>query len=317
MADFPLVDVHIHLYPTSQSAHYSLDGYDIWEYGDKPGVEFTRGSGLVEDMITCVADRRLDHGIVVNLVARDVLRGEAIAALDEALEPDETAHAIAAIDASIGSLLRASNEWLVRSLETVPELTPFVGVDPTILPAETTIDHMLDMARLGARGVKLHPVLQAFNAADPRMLPVYHACVDAKLIVLAHSGRTDGPEQLADPAAFAEVMRQVPELDLVLAHLGGGSWRDTAAFAREFPSVNFDLSEIVHWIGASGGPTAAQLADLILEVGPHRVMLGTDYPWYDLASTLEAVMAIPRLSDDEKRGIAGANAVRILRLTGF
>lgn len=317
MEEFKLVDVHIHLYPTSKSARYSLDSYDIWEYGNKPGVRFARRSGLVEDVISGAAGRKCDHGIVVNLVARDVLRGEAIAELDEALEADDREAAIGDIGANIPSLLKRSNEWAVRSLEVIPQLTPFVGVDPTILSPEESLEHLHDMVRLGAKGVKLHPVLQGFSAADPRMLPIYHACVDAGLTVLAHSGVTNGPVQLADPVAFAEVMRLVPELDLVLAHLGGGRWRDTAAFAREFPSVNFDLSEIVHWIDASAGPTAAQMADLILDIGPHRVMLGTDYPWYDLASTLEAVMALPTLPEDAKHGIAGTNAARILRLAGF
>ena len=43
-------------------------------------------------------------------------------------------------------------------------------------------------------------------------------------------------------------------------------------------------------------------------------MMGSDYPWYDLDHTVERVMELPLLSDEEKQGIIGANAVNILNL---
>ena len=57
-----------------------------------------------------------------------------------------------------------------------------------------------------------------------------------------------------------------------------------------------------------------QLAQLIKDIGPHRVMMGSDYPWYDLDHTVERVMELPLLSAEEKQGIIGANAVNILNL---
>jgi predicted TIM-barrel fold metal-dependent hydrolase len=43
-------------------------------------------------------------------------------------------------------------------------------------------------------------------------------------------------------------------------------------------------------------------------------MLGTDFPWYDLGHTAEQVMELPLLSEEQKIGILGANAARILHL---
>jgi len=100
----------------------------------------------------------------------------------------------------------------------------------------------------------------------------------------------------------------------VLAHLGGGAWRQTAAFADAFPRVSFDLCEIIAWTGAREAPSTNELAKLILEVGPQRVMLGTDFPWYDLGDTANRVMDLPLLSHEQKTQMLGANAARILRL---
>jgi predicted TIM-barrel fold metal-dependent hydrolase len=44
------------------------------------------------------------------------------------------------------------------------------------------------------------------------------------------------------------------------------------------------------------------------------VLLGTDFPWYDLDRTLERLMALPLLAREEKEAIAGANAARLLSL---
>jgi len=103
-------------------------------------------------------------------------------------------------------------------------------------------------------------------------------------------------------------------LNVVLAHLGGGQWRQTLELAQGFPSLVFDLCEIVEWTGAPNAPTAEQLGQLIADIGPERVMLGTDFPWYDLDHTVELVLDLPVLSAEQKEAILGANAVRILGL---
>jgi predicted TIM-barrel fold metal-dependent hydrolase len=146
------------------------------------------------------------------------------------------------------------------------------------------------------------------------MHPIYEACIDLGIPVLSHSGSDRDGAGFAEPTAFAAVLRRFPDLNLVLAHLGGGAWRQTAAFAEAFPRVSFDLCEIIAWTGAPNAPSTKELAKLILDVGPQRVMLGTDFPWYDLADTANRVMDLPLLSDKQKTEILGANAARILGL---
>jgi len=100
----------------------------------------------------------------------------------------------------------------------------------------------------------------------------------------------------------------------VLAHLGGGRWRQAADVAAAFPNVSFDLCEIVAWAGAPGAPTRDELGSMISEIGPERVLFGTDFPWYDVGATIDQVMELPHLATEQKEGILGANAIRILGL---
>jgi predicted TIM-barrel fold metal-dependent hydrolase len=170
------------------------------------------------------------------------------------------------------------------------------------------------MAEAGARGINIHPAAQAFAPSDPRMSVVYETCRDLGFAVLSHTGSSKGTESFAEPAAFADMLRRFPDLTVVLAHLGGGRWQQTAELAREFPRVSFDLCEIIDWTGAPNAPTGDQLAALIREVGVDRVVFGTDFPWYDLDHTVERVIELPILSSEEKERILGANAARILGL---
>ena len=107
-----------------------------------------------------------------------------------------------------------------------------------------------------------------------------------------------------------------PNLKLVLAHLGGAAWRETEELAAAFPQVMFDLSEIIEWPGSPNAPTGADMVDLIRNVGVERVMLGSDFPWYDPAMTVDRVMGLPLLSEQERSAILGGNAVSFFGLDG-
>jgi predicted TIM-barrel fold metal-dependent hydrolase len=183
----------------------------------------------------------------------------------------------------------------------MPALTAFVAMDPWALPPQRNVAHLHEMAERGARGVKLHPVLQKFAPNEPRLHPVYQACTELGLTVLSHTGPARDGAPFAEVPAFAPMLAEFPGLTVVLAHLGGGKWQDTLATARAFPQVAFDLCEIIEWAGAPGAPTPAELGTLIREIGPERIVLGSDYPWYEPAHTAELVDAAGAFPGGEGR----------------
>ena len=299
MADELRIDSHLHLYETKAAGLREKETYEIWEYGPKQDVTFARFGGDIEDAEAAMAEAGYAHAVIANLFA--------IALLDQDLR-------------SAGPRLQAErlvtfNRWACDVAATREQFSAFVAVDPTVLGGDPGAAHLREMVEgHGARGVKIHPVVQRFLPDDPRMHPIYQACIDLGIPVLSHTGSDRDGAGYAEPRTFAGLLRTFPDLNLVLAHLGGGAWRQTAAFAEAFPQVSFDLCEIIAWTGAPNAPSARELAKLILDVGSQRVILGTDFPWYDLAETASRVMDLPLLSHEQKTMVLGANAARILRL---
>jgi len=99
---------------------------------------------------------------------------------------------------------------------------------------------------------------------------------------------------------------------LVLAHLGGASWSQALPLAREYPSLLFDCSEIIHWLDAPNAPQRRDFTALLRSIGVQRVMLGSDYPWYSLRDTYGLLCTLPTIKPDEVDAIAYANAAQLL-----
>jgi predicted TIM-barrel fold metal-dependent hydrolase len=308
------IDTHIHLYPSAEEGKWWKTGYEIWEYGERDGVNFSDDTGTLAETVAALGRGGFSHGVVVNLFSADLFRQHYESTLPPEGDAAQRARALAQFDATIGERYVSFNRWLMDTLVGVPTISGFVAMDPWVLPPQSNVEHLHEMVGHGARGVKLHPVVQKFEPNDPRMHPVYQACTELGLTVLSHTGPARGGELFAEVTAFAPMLAEFPGLTMLLAHLGGGKWRDTLAAAEAFPNVAFDLSEIIEWAGAPNAPTTEELATLIRDIGPERVVLGSDYPWYEPAHTAELVLSLPILPPAEKNAILGDNAARILRL---
>ena len=221
--------------------------------------------------------------------------------------------AVKEIESSLDTRLKNSNKRVCDLAREHQERIPFVGVDPGILSPEEMEAHIREMTRdHGAKGVKVHPVGQGFYMHDPRMSGVWRACVELGLPVITHVGPAKSGDQYSTPEAFAPVMKAFPELRLVMAHMGGGSWRQLPEFAEAHPTAYYDICEIIEWTGASRAPTDLDLAKLILKVGAEKVMMGSDFPWYSILHTVERVRELPLLTGEQKSLIIGGNALEFL-----
>ena len=310
------IDSHMHIYPTREEGlRQKAGGYVVWEYGDKPDVRFSHYGGDLEDSLEAIDKSGFSKALVVNLFTVSRARQHAISGLPEGLDAYERRQAISNIASTMAERLREFNIWACDLVKPHPQLVPFIAADPGALPGEEGAAHVRDMVENhGARGIKFHPVVQQFHMADRRMWPIYRTCQELGIPIVAHSGPARGGEPYAEPRAFGETLKVFPELKLVLAHMGGGTWQQSLEIARPYANAFFDCCEIIEWTGASNSPSDRQLARLIKDVGPQRVMLGSDFPWYDLDHTVERVMELPVLSSEEKEAILGANAARIIGL---
>ena len=121
-----------------------------------------------------------------------------------------------------------------------------------------------------------------------------------------------GPMMDKQVEAFNRVIETFPELRIVMAHMGGGSWRRILEFSKDHPHAYYDISEIIEWTGASRAPTDLDLAKLILKVGIEKVMMGSDFPWYSILRTVKRIHELPLLNNEQKDLILGGNALELL-----
>jgi predicted TIM-barrel fold metal-dependent hydrolase len=298
-----MVDSHMHLFPTAAAGRAAVDGYPVTDFGPGAARAVSTADGTVADGVAALDAAGLTDAWLLSSFEAPGLP----------FPPDRTgfwpqppAHAEHA------HVLAADNEWLCAAAAAEPRLHAFVTAHPALLggpEAAAEFGRLVDDH--GAAGLKLHTVAMRTRPDDPGLAPVFAQCARRGLPVVVHTGPDRYGAGWSRPGAFAPVLGAHPDLKLVLAHLGGACWRELAPVAEAFPQARFDLSETIAWTGSPLGPTEAELTELIRAVGPERVLLGSDFPWYDPVDTVAQVRALG-LSDSELDGILGANALALL-----
>ena len=195
---------------------------------------------------------------------------------------------------------------------------------------------------LGFGGVEIGSQVAGRDYADPRFEPFFAAAEAHQALLFLHPlGFTHGERMrehhltnvIGNPLEsalalshliFGGVLERHPDLRLCVAHGGGYlpmyfGRMDHAFAARDDcrrqinrkPSLylaKLFFDTVVH--------DAKQLEYLIARFGPEHVLLGTDYP-FDMGDPdpLAQLAAVPGLSEDARRAIAGGNALRLLQRT--
>jgi len=300
------VDTHMHLYASAEEGRHDTTAYPIVEYGRHDGVRFSSRAGTVEDGLAALADAGMSYAAVLGSYELPALPFPPGGERHWPVPPAFPEHA---------SRLCAYNGWLCSLGARHPELLPFVTVNPAVMTGPESAAHVDELIHdRGARGMKLHPIAIRTYPDDPGLRPVFEVAADAGIPIVVHAGPDVRGFGWALPAALAAILDDVPHLLLVLAHLGGASWRDVTVVAELHPELRFDVSEIVNWAGAPNGATADEISALVRRIGTRRVLCGSDFPWYDPADTVAAVEALPGLTAAERADILGLNAARLLRL---
>ncbi len=182
-------------------------------------------------------------------------------------------------------------------------IIPLPSIHPADPLAETRIRHIADE---GFKGLKLHPYYQDFRPDAPEMNPIYEATRDAGLILLCHAGfdiAFPRDVQRCEPTCFAKVLKRFPGLKLQLAHFGG--WYDWDQVEEHIlgRDVHVDLAVVRPFMPAD------RFKRFLLTHPADRILFGTDTPWSDQKTEIEAIHALGLEADLQDR-ILGSNAAR-------
>lgn len=101
-----------------------------------------------------------------------------------------------------------------------------------------------------------------------------------------------------------KVAQAYPNISLICGHSFHGDWEKGIALGKEYPNIYFELTAVADDRGV--------IERLVQEVGSHRLLFGTDLPWFSTYHGIGAVLSA-ELSDDDRRNIFYRNAARLLK----
>ena len=327
MADFEIIDAHIHLARTleEESNYWLFPGRRACDrYGTpEKAIEYMEREGISKMAFMTLIPRQYRGPLVEKMK---------LASLPEKQRREEEKK----IGEQVAPKMREINEWGCEVGRRFPQLLPFSCISPELGGAEDVVKEVELSASQGAKGIKLHPGMFAFFPDDEVMFPAYEKCQELGLPVLADSGAWPTPHILAEypspvamaaqqaaiqygePKNWSKVAEAFPRLNIVMAHLGSAWWDERVELAQKYPNIYFDTSQ-----GFSApdripysphrGLAEADVPRIFRKIGMDRILFGTDFPALAPQPQIEQIMRLP-LTDEEKQKVLAENVKRVYRI---
>lgn len=197
---------------------------------------------------------------------------------------------------------------------------------PWIVPWGSLHPDSPDKARIVERcirerdflGFKLHPFVQRFDPADPRMLPAYHALEALGRPLVFHTGFEAFYGLSLLPATMEHVVRSFPRLPVVFAHSLFPEFAEAFRMLERYDTVYLEMTNV---FGALYDPRYRingiedGKRDLLEGLRNHsdRIMFGSDHP-AGMGSLREVYEGLDRLglSETVKENLLGETARRFV-----
>lgn len=172
-------------------------------------------------------------------------------------------------------------------------------------------------------GVKFYTGYQHFYPSDERCLPVYRLCQKYDIPAVFHSGDTlaeyvSNPKiKYSHPIHIDEVAADLPDLKLVIAHMGNPWLIDCAEVLYKNLNVYADISGLV--IGDElhtvyGEMMKKRIKELVEYTAPEfKLLYGTDWPLCHMKQYIEFANDLDLKNDDLEKLFSG-NANKIFKL---
>ena len=211
------------------------------------------------------------------------------------------------------------NDYVAQAVDSYPDVfIGFCSVDPRKGKAAVEeLEH--SVLSLGLRGLKLHPIHQAFFPDDPAFIPLFAKAEELGIPVLMHSGYAaagaNAPGGGGFELAYSRPIPHVdslaarhPDLTIIMAHPAWPWIQEQVAVALHKANVFIDLS---------GWAPRYIPKDLIAEASGRlrkKVLFGSDYPYISPVTWLEQFQELD-IRDEARPLILHDNAARILNLS--
>lgn len=182
------------------------------------------------------------------------------------------------------------------------KLIGFAGIDPT--DPDWPRELAAAQEELGLKGVTVSPSLQDYHPADTRAMALYAECARRGMpVVFEQSHRSPAAKmEFGRPLLLDEVARELPQLRIVVSHLGYPWIHETVVLLAKHPNVFADVAGLLRhpWLSYNALLGAYEYGVM------DKLLFGSDFPHRSPAECIEALYSINQLS-------AGTNLVAIPR----
>jgi uncharacterized protein len=204
-------------------------------------------------------------------------------------------------DSGYIELLEAGLEHVATAVERHPQrLFGCVLVHP-LLPESLGLARRA-LAGRGFRAVKVWPGAD-YQPTPSRMTEVMRLCREFSAPLRVHA---DIDDPRSSPFAMLPLALAYPDVPVILAHMPGEYTLDglaTVEAGRMAPNLFFDTSTC----------PSSMIGQAIRELGPDRILWGSDSPWWDIEIELLKVRVLNLPAADAEL-VLGGNARRLFDL---
>ncbi|GGG11455.1 amidohydrolase family protein [Paenibacillus aceti] len=178
--------------------------------------------------------------------------------------------------------------WAASLIE--PRIIPFTGVDWSCHDPEGQKRQIIEDYKHGAKGLKIHPILQNINLRNPVVEDVLNAWSFTDLPVIIHTGvnsyypeddelfQTQNPQN-GDVLDFIYLAKKMPHVKFIAAHCGGLAGGEMEILANAYAGQE-NL-----WVDTTFR-NAAEMREMVRLFGEDRVLFGVDRPFGKTSSSV-------------------------------
>ncbi len=279
-----IIDSHVHTFADDDVA-----GKIISSFNKIYDIEFRNpGNGTIENVLKNMEAGGIDRTVMVNFA------------------PPKIIH--------------QNNIWTLETAKNSEgKLIPLVSFHPEM--AGTLTEHLENYIKLGAKGIKLHPMAQGFDVRDERLDSLLKTCNEKHFTILIHCGRVSNARlnEFSDFECILPVIQKYPELPIILAHMADGNVERCLEVSKKYNNVYFDTSIVITGypeimdVNEPSWPDDKEVISIINEIGAEKVVFGSDFPWGSPIHDLVRIMNF-NLDNSQKELIFSGNAKRLFGL---
>lgn len=196
------------------------------------------------------------------------------------------------------------NNWARSVMDDT--IISFGSVHPD---ADDWSEQLENINAMGLKGIKLHPDYQNFFANEDKLIPIYKKCAELGLPVILHAGVDALSMNLVHctPQMCADILKKVPSLTLIAAHLGGNlCWDDVEKYLVG-KNIYLDTAFIAGYVSKE------QFKRIVANHSADKILFASDCPWHLPSMEKDFINSID-ISEDEKQKIFYKNACKLLGL---